>query len=341
MEWKSLGGIKMKILKLFVSLTLMVTILTGCSSAKEDDSVVIGTQSMPNDEGIAKALGYFEEEMGVDVKLKTFDSGRDVATALMTEDIDFGLLGSCPAALAIAQGAEVEYIWTHEVLGSVESLVVKGDINNAQDLIGKTIATPFASTAHFSLLKYLQINDIKSDQVTILDMQPAEIYTAWQSNQIDGAYIWQPTLAQLTDQKVLVTSGDLANQGYMTANVELVTKAFAKKHPELVEKYISALNKSVELYKNDQDKAVSAVAKYLELEKDDALFQMSGSIWLDAQEQIDSKYMGTTSKKGDLVDNLVDIAKYLKDQGSITTVPKKSVFEAAVNPSYAQKVSEE
>lgn len=330
-----------KILKGLLACAMVLT-FAGCgtNSSEEVTTVVIGTQQMPNDEGIAKALDYFTEEMGVEVELRSFDSGRDVATALMTEDIDLGLLGSCPASLAIAQGADVEYIWTHEVLGSAEALVVKDGIESVEDLKGKTIATPFASTAHFSLLKCLEVNNIDTSEVTILDMQTAEIYTAWESDQIDAAYIWEPTMSQLTDANKLVTSGDMADAGYMTANVELVTKSFAEAHPELVEGYISALNRAVELYQNDQNAAVEAISSSLELSKDDALFQMSGSTWLNASEQIAPEYMGTSESKGAIAQNLYDIAEFLMDQGSITEVPELSVFEAAVNPSYAEAVSE-
>lgn len=316
--------------------------LAGCGSSdnetKSATKVVIGTQEMPNDEGIAKALKYFEDELAIDVEYKNFDSGRDVATALMTGDIDFGLLGSCPAALSIAQGAEVEYIWTHEVLGSVESLVVKEGIGSASDLAGKTIATPFASTAHYSLLKYLESNRIDAKSVNILDMQPAEIYSSWQSNQIDGAYIWQPTLAQLNGANVLTTSGDMAKAGYMTANVELVTKSFAKANPKLVEKYIKALDKAVRLYQDDQSQAIKTISKAMDLDEAATKFQMSGSTWLNASEQIASEYMGTSEAKGAIADNLYDIANFLKDQGSIMTVPKKAVFSDAINSSYCESV---
>ena len=221
------------------ALALLLTLgLSGCGSSESDDQsadkpekVVIGTQEMPNDEGIAKAKKYFEEEMGVTVEYKKFDSGKDGAMALMTEDIEFGLSGSTGAALAIAQGAKVEYIWTHDILDTVEELVVKDGITKAEDLKGKTIATPFASTAHFSLLKYLDENGIDQKDVNLLDMQTAEIYTAWESDQIDAAYIWEPTKSKLSNAKTLVSSGDMAKMGYMTANVELVTKSFAEKYP--------------------------------------------------------------------------------------------------------------
>lgn len=341
----------LKMIKKMVGVILigiLAAAMAGCggtSKDKNDDTskekaekVIIGTQEMPNDEGIAKAKDYFSEEMGVDVEIKQFDSGKDVVTALASDSIDFGLLGSCPASLAISQGTEVKCIWIHEVLGSIESLAVQKEegMNDVKDLKGKTIATPFASTAHFSLLHTLEKAGLSESDVKLLDMQPSEIYAAWQNKQIDAAYVWEPTLSQLKNSKIISTSKDMADAGYMTSNIELVSTKFAESNPGLTAAYIKAVAKSVDLYQENEDSAVGIVANALNLKKADAKAQMSGSIWLSAKEQLDKKYFGTSDKKGNLVQNLYDTAVFLKDQGSITEVPNKSVFEKAVDPSYIE-----
>lgn len=332
-----------KILAALLASALVLTSVTACGDKNGEGAdgkpkkVIIGTQQMPNDEGIAKALNYFEEEMGVEVELKSFDSGADVNTALASEDIDFGLYGSCPVAIAISNDLGVELIWIHEVLGSVESLVARKDtgITKVEDLVGKKVATPFASTAHFSLLKALEEAGI-ADKVDLMSMTTAEIVAAWELGQIDAAYIWEPTLSQLDDKVTVITSEDCAKAGYMTSNIEVVRKEFADKYPEVVAGYIRAVNKAVELFKNDQDTAVSAIAKFMSLSEKDALFQMSGSTWLTSSEQIGADYLGTSDAKGAMVNNLYETALFLKDQGSLTSVPDKSVFEAAVNPKYIE-----
>jgi taurine transport system substrate-binding protein len=170
-------------------------------------------------------------------------------------------------------------------------------------------------------------------------MQPSEIYSAWTSGQIDATYVWEPTLSKLKNHKTLVTSAKMADDGYMTANVELVTESFAKANPKIVRAYIRALNKAVTLYNSNQSKAVSAVAKSLEISTSSAKFQMAGSKWLTAKQQIGSAYMGTSSKKGKVASNLYDIAQFLKDQKSITSVPSKSTFTSAIHPEYAKAVA--
>lgn len=308
------------------------------TSSDEVEKVVIGTQEMPNDEGIAKALDYFKTEIGVQVEIKQFDSGKDVNAALAAKSIDFGLLGSCPAALAISQDYGVKCIWIHEVLGSAESLAVRKEtgVTKVEDLKGKTVATPFASTAHFSLLHALENAGLKESDVNLLDMQPSEIYAAWQNAQIDAAYIWEPTLSQLQDATIICTSEDMAKAGYMTSNMELVRTEFADAHPEIVQKYIAAVSKAANLYKEEKDTAVSTIAEALKLEKDAAESQMDGSVWLTAKEELGEDYFGTSDQKGALVKNLYDTAAFLKDQGSIQKVPDMEVFEKAVDPSYIE-----
>ncbi|MDD2978976.1 MAG: MetQ/NlpA family ABC transporter substrate-binding protein [Hespellia sp.] len=341
-----------KILAAIVAGTMTMALLSGCGnsgskssgsgsseSSEKATKVVIGTQEMPNDEGIAKAMDSFSKEMGVEVEIKQFDSGKDVNTALASGSIDFGLLGSCPATLAIAQDLGVECIWIHEVLGATESFVARNEsgAKTVADLKGKTIATPFASTAHFSALHALEEAGLSESDVTLLDMQPSEIYAAWQNGQIDATYVWEPTLTELGDGTVLLTSADMADAGYMTSNVELVRTEFAEANPELVTAYIKAVSGAVDLYKNTEDEAVSTIAKAMELSTDAAASQMSGSIWLTAEEQLGADYFGTSDAKGALVQNLYDTAAFLKDQGSIAEVPDKSVFEKAVNGSYIEE----
>lgn len=345
---------KLSVVKMIGALTLsvmMVGSLVGCGSGDggSDSSnggdsglpakVVIGTQEMPNDEGIAKAKGYFEEELGVPVEIKSFDSGKDVVTALAAKSIDFGLAGSCPAALAISQDLGVEVIWIHDVLGSAETLVARGETGakKVEDLKGKTIATPFASTAHFSLLHALENAGISEKDVTLLDMQPSEIYAAWQNGQIDATYVWDPTLSSLEDATVICDSGDMAEVGYMTSNLEMVGADFAKKYPEMVSAYIKAVAKAVDMYQNEKNTAIDVISEYLELDKDAASTQMAGSIWLSPAEQIAPEYFGTSEAEGALAKNIYDTALFLKEQGSITEVPEMSVFEEAVNASYIEE----
>ena len=333
-----------KILANAIMITILATLFVGCGTSKnttssgEPDVVNIGTQQMPNDEKIAIAKGFFEQELGVKVNIIEFSAG-DIRNALVSKDIDFALLGSSSATLGIASGIDVEVIWIHELLGDAERLVAKSgsNINTLKDIVGKKIATPFATTTHYSLLKALELNGISEKDITLLDMQMPEVYAAWQRGDIDAAYAWEPTLSSLLkDGKTIISSKDMASIGVVTSNVEVVRREFGEKYPNIVVKYIKAVNKSVKLYNENQGEAVKTISDALEISQEEALKQTQGSIWLTAEQQLDPAYFGTSDKKGNLVSSLKDTADFLYKQNSIMSKPKLPIFEEAVNPSYIE-----
>ncbi len=346
-----------RMLKRASFLMAFLMILTGCGSSAHPSknkqgnpaasghpsavpkTVNIGTQQIPNDEAVAAAKGYFKEELGVKVNIQEFQAG-DIRNAMVAGNIDFAMLGSSSAALGIASGMDVELIWIHEILGESEGLAVQNgsQIRSVKDLEGKRIATPFATTAHYSLLKALEQNHISEKDITLYDMQMPDLYAAWQRNDIDAAYAWEPTLSNLRENgKIILSSREMADKGIATANVEIVRKDFTEKYPDMVTRYLRALNRAVALYQQDPDDAVSAVVRSMNVPEADAWRQMQGSLWLTAKQQTDSSYLGSTSQKGEIVDSLMNMADFLYQHKNLVDKPKRSTFEQAVNPAYAEK----
>ena len=104
---------------LFLSCSALLFAACGGASSATDSStasadgdlpekVVIATLEMPNDEGIAKAEGYFEDELGVPVEVVQFESGKAINQAMVSGAVDFGLTGSGSAVLGIAFTAQKE-----------------------------------------------------------------------------------------------------------------------------------------------------------------------------------------------------------------------------------------
>jgi taurine transport system substrate-binding protein len=329
----------MKRLAFLVLAALLVLVAESAQAANLPSVINIGTQQIPNGETIVKAYEYFKG-LGVKVNLVEFDSGKDVNTALASGSIDLGMLGTTPATVGIATGIPVELIWIHDVIGKAESLAVKSGsgISSLKDLAGKKIATPFGSTAHYSLLNVLKLENINAKSVTILDLQPADIYAAWQRGDIDGAYVWHPTLGRLLADggKVIISSEDLAAKGVITADVEVVRTEFARKYPELVADYLKLQIRAVDIYKKRFDEAVSVVAQAYDISPEESRQQITELIWLTPQEHLTSKYLGTSSRKGDIVKTLKSTSEFLVEQKLIETSPDISVFEKAVNPAYIE-----
>ncbi|SHI79243.1 taurine ABC transporter substrate-binding protein [Propionispora hippei] len=341
---------KLKRLLLASGLILALAVqLTGCGKSPETKTaateaakpevVNIGFQDIPNDEIVAKVKNWYESELGVKVNFKKFDSGRDVNNAFASKSIDIALVGTTPAAVGIAKGVGYEVFWIHDIIGTAESLAVKNsaNINSIKDLKGKKVAVPFSSTAHYSLLNALKLEGVNPSEVKILDMQPPDIFAAWQRGDIDAAYVWNPVLGKLlADGKTLTDSGRLAEKGIVTADVGVVSKEFAQKYPDIVAKYIKVQQKAHDLYQSNPDEAAEALAKGLNIDKADALNQTKELIWLSAKDQLSDKYFGTSAKKGDLAKILKATADFLVEQKAIESAPGQETFDQGINATYIE-----
>jgi len=330
---------------LFAALLVCIIGLAGCgsqnSSSDLPEEVKIGYLRVPNDEMVSKTKDLFDtyfSELGISYEFIIFDSGAEANQALASGSIDFASMGNTNAIIALARGIDVEMIWIHEVLGEIEGLAVKegSGIMTAQDLVGQKIATPFASTSHYILLNYLKENGI-ADQVELLDMPTADIVAAWERGDINAAYTWQPSLGELTKTgSILVDSADMAEEGYITANVLLVQKEFSSNYPDLVAGFIKVLSQGGDIYRADAQEAADSVATELAITSDQALSQMSGSIWLTPEEELSEEYMGTSDSPGHFAQIMKDTADFLAQQKSIDTAPSQEAFNEYLNPLYIE-----
>ncbi len=116
--WRWVGAI-------MLGLGLGAAAVSDLRAQAKPEKVTIAFQVIPNEEIIAKGLGWHEKAMGVRIDWKQFDSGRDVNTAMAAGSVDLGLVGSSPAAAGIAAGIPYEVIWIYDVIGDNEALVAK------------------------------------------------------------------------------------------------------------------------------------------------------------------------------------------------------------------------
>lgn len=128
-----------------------------------------------------------------------------MVSALASGDLQIGNLGSWPAGCrGLAQRAAGDF-YRHRADQGFEALVVRdgSGINGPQDLIGKTIATPFVSTSHYSLLGALKHWNLTRNWGKVVNLSPAQITAAWKRGDIDGAFTWSPALEIRKTGKIL------------------------------------------------------------------------------------------------------------------------------------------
>lgn len=332
-------------LSLLLIFFLLVLSLIGCKENDEgsNEKIRIGIIRVPNDTSVAIQEKYFEEifeSKGIKPEFIFFDSGVSANQAFLSGSIDFAEMGFTNAVVALSNELPVKLIWIHEILGTNEALVVKDPtIETIRDLKGKKVATIFNSTSHFSLLKSLELAGLTDQDISLLNMDTAEIVAAWERGDLDAAYTWEPTLSQIqASGKTLITSEDLADHGIITANVRLVHSDFAEKHPDLVVNLIDALSKAGQLYKNDPSRAIGAAADYIGIDFEEAKKQIEGTSWLSREQQISSDYMGPD---GGFINTFKETSDYWYKQGFIIREIKMEEILEFIDTNYIEQSMKE
>lgn len=314
-------------------------------NADVPEVVNLGVQTLITPELIARYEKIYEEYLGTEVNIVQFDSGADVNKAFSGNSIDIASLGTSPASIGIANDLGYEVFWFYDVIGSAESLIASKDsgVESVSDLKGRKVATPFASTAHYSLLNALSLEGVEPGDVELLDMQPDDIYAAWKRGDIDAAYVWNPVLGELNkdEGQIITDSGKLAEQGIVTADLGVVSKDFAEKYPNVVTNYVKAQLYAYDIYSNDLDTAVADIASVADITTEDAASQVKDFTYLSGEEQITDAYLGTKDAKGKLAETLKATADFLVEQGSIDSAPELNVFEDGITGEFIEKALSE
>lgn len=324
-----------------LTLTTLLGGLTACSSDAEasgDDggTIRIAYQAFPSGDLVVKDQGWLEEALpDYDIEWTKFDSGASINTAFVAGAVDLAAIGSSPVARGLSAPLDIPYqvTWVLDVAGDNEALVARDGtgITDVADLAGKKVATPFASTAHYSLLAALDRAGVDSAGVTLLDLQPQDIISAWSRGDIDAAYTWLPSLAELEKTgKVLVTSRELAGDGKPTLDLGVAATDFIDAHPDAISAWRKVQARALRLIADDPDAAAEAVGRQLGISPEDAAQQLSQGVFLDPADQASEEWLGTSGKPGNLAANLEDAGKFLVGQNQIPEAPALKVFQDAL-----------
>ncbi|WP_436520291.1 taurine ABC transporter substrate-binding protein [Actinoplanes sp. HUAS TT8] len=300
-------------------------------------SIRIAYQAFPSGDLIVKNQGLLEKALP-DYKITwtKFDSGASINTAFVAKSLDIAAIGSSPVARGLSAPLNIPYqvAFVLDVAGDNEALVARNGsgVTDIASLKGKKVGTPFASTAHYSLLAALNQAGLKESDLTIVDLEPQDIQAAWTRGDLDAAYTWLPSLDELKKTgKVLISSRQLATAGKPTLDLGVVSTAFADAHPEAVDAWRKAEAQALDVIANDPAAASKAVGAELNLSADDALNQLKQGVFLKPADISSAEWLGTENNVGKLADNLVSAAEFLKSQQKIDAVPtldavKKSVY---------------
>ena len=304
----------------------------------------IAWQAIPNGDAVVKDRGLLEACMpNAKISWVQAASGGDVITYYGAGEVDLGLMGSAPAARSssepVVRDVDIATIWIHDVIGDAESLVVKDPaVTDLAGLKGGTIATPFSSTAHYSLLQALADAGLDpATDVEVINLDPDKMPAAWLSDEIDAAWVWDPVQSQLLEEggTRLISSSDTAAAGRPTFDVGTVDRAFAADNEDFLTQWAKAEDWAVRLIQDSPAEAAESVAVVLGIDPAAAESQFAGLEFHGAAEQAGPDFLG-----GKFAEDLLTTATFLLEQGEIEATGDEAQYAEHVDAGPATRAAE-
>lgn len=239
--------------------------LSGCGKNESETSTLnIGFQKygiLP----ILKQRGTLEKalkDQHVTVKWIEFPAGPQLMEGLTLGSVVFGEAGEAPPIFAQSSNANLVYIANQQEAPKAEALIVpkNSNIKTISDLKGKRIVLNKGSNVHYLLLKVLEANHIKLDDVNVVYLPPSDARAAFESGSVDAWVIWDPFFAAAEQQigaRVLATGHNVATGQNLVSNYQfyIADRKFAQQHPALINKIVKELNSTTAWVEQHQDEA--------------------------------------------------------------------------------------
>ena len=167
---------------------VILALVPACAAAPRVIRFGYFAEAQTHAVGCARGLFHLDN---VEVVCLPQSSGTYAVAKLDRGDLDVAVLGSTPWAMAVSRGVDLSAFYVTHSKGDSQGLVTRDTIATPRDLHGKTIATPFGSTAHQHLLFLREI--LKPGVAFNLVNSPpsrAALEPLWTSGAIDGAFCW-------------------------------------------------------------------------------------------------------------------------------------------------------
>ena len=208
---------------------------------------------------VAAKKGFFDREFNPDVKVihRTISSGASLMEAMTAGEVDIAACGDMPVIQSRNNGFDVKIISTF--FRSVEGykLIAAKDsgIHSIKDLRGKRVAVMAGSTTHKLLLKFLESEQMTTDDIELLFLKTNNQLAAFVANTIDAACSQVPQANQAIDK---TGAYEVLNaKGY--DNIMTVVSGrnkFLSENPEYAVKFFRALFLATEWIKDNLDEAI-------------------------------------------------------------------------------------
>jgi ABC-type nitrate/sulfonate/bicarbonate transport system substrate-binding protein len=215
---------------------------------------------------IADDQGFFPAA-GLNVTIKGYPSGAAAVNGMLAGEADIAM---ATEFVAVVKALVHERICTFATIDKFQQIYLVGrkdrGIENTSDMKGKNIGVTKKTAAEFYLGRYLNLHGMHMQDVTLVDIMPAQLAEGLANGTVDAVVTWQPYVRTIEGRMGNDTIKWPAQSMQVAYCSAISTDNWAAIHPETINKLLIALARAEDYTINHPDEAKAIVQKRLQYE---------------------------------------------------------------------------
>jgi taurine transport system substrate-binding protein len=278
-----------------------LALLAGVQSAQALDEITVAYfLEWPMPFEYAKAMGTYEQEMGVKINWRSFDTGTAMSAAMASGDVQIAVSqGVPPFVVATSAGQDLQIIDVAVSYSDNDNCVVRTDLeitkDNAGELAGKKVVLPVGSAAHYGFLKQMEHFGVDISTMEIVDMAPPDGAAAFAQGGIDMACGFGGGLRRMKENgNVLLTGAEKEELGILVFDVTSSPAGFVAENSDLVAKFLKITANANAMWADESKRAemLPVIAKDSGMDEAAAADSLATFSFPTTEEQLSAKWLG-------------------------------------------------
>ena len=289
----------------------------------------------------AKQMGIYEEELGITINWRAFDTGTAMSAAMASGDVHIAISqGVPPFVVAASAGQDLQVIDVAVSYSDNDNCVVHEsleiDASNVEDLEGRRVGVPIGTAAHYGFLRQMEHFGVDVESLEIVDMAPADSAAALAQGSLDMACGWGGALRRMLEHgNVLLTGAEKQELGIYVFDVTSAPASFVEENPELVADFLAITARMNEMWNSGEHTAemLPVIARDAGMGEEATADTLAGFVFPSVEDQLSATWLG-----GGTQDFLLEVANFFVETGNIPSA--RDSYEGAVNTGPLQMVQD-
>jgi NitT/TauT family transport system substrate-binding protein len=262
--------------------------------------------------------GFFDQEQ-IKVEPQVVQGGSEVVTGVVSGSLDFGFAATEPLIVARDKGLPVQIVTTGNQAAkdpdedwSAIMVAAKSPIRSLKDLEGKTVATnALQNTNQLAALELFKRAGADVSKVKWLEIPFPDMPAALESGRVDAATPVEPFVTVIKGAGGHTITPLFAGvQPGMTIGVYFSNEKQISEDPDLVERFATAMNRSLEYAQAHRDEAREIIKTYTKIPPE-ALAKIKLPLWSSDLNRPSIELMAGLAHDFGYTDSTVDVGRLI------------------------------